>query len=359
MQEENGTNEKQQQPSEIPSSESKQPELLSRRDALEVAFEAVTEKENASKPVIEKKEEPAQAITPEVKAAPEVPALQPPAEWSKEEKEDFLSGTRKQQEAALRLHKTRASTLETIKRERQDYEHLRKLSENVSPYIKAMGLKDTPEVAIQKAVAMWKEFEEGDPRKAAAQYLKAKGLEVPQELLDEKNSENDPLNPIQQRLESLESLIREERESKEREVLIGSWNSFQDTKNASGKPMFPDLHSDSGTNLAGQIGSLVGGKTDLSKQFIALAQMRIPDLDRTKLYAEAYKFLGGKVDDSVATKTQDKATTTEHINRARRASASVMPSGSSASTTGVTTGKMSRRDALQLAMQELRERDGH
>lgn len=359
MQEENGTSEKQpQQSTEAVTTEEKQPELLSRRDALEVGLEAVKEKEQAVAPVKAEPQQKEAEVVEAKPAAPEVPPLHPPAEWTKEEKEDFYSGTRKQQEASLRLNKARAGTLEQIRREKQEYDYLKKLSENVSPYIKAQGLKDSPEVAIQKAVAMWREFEEGDPRKAAAQYLKAKGLEVPQELLDEKNSENDPLNPIQQRLESLESLIREERESKEREVLIGSWNSFQDTKNASGKPMFPDLHSESGTNLAGQIGSLVSGRTELSKQFIAMAQARIPELDRTKLYAEAYKFLGGKVDESAPTKILDKARSTEHIAKARRASASVMPSGSSSAST-TSNGKLSRREALLLALQEAREREGH
>lgn len=330
---------------------SEQPELLSRRDAIEVAYEGLKEKETPT-PV---EEEPA----PVHQASPELPPLRAPAEWNKEEKADFETLSRKQQEAAIRLHRARNSSLEEIKRNKQEYDYLRKLSDNVTPFVKALGVKDSADVAIQKALTMWHEFEHGDPKQAAAAYLRAKGLEVPIELLEEsqEKNQNQAILPLQEKLNAIESRLASADLAREREVISSNWTTFVEEKNATGGLKYPDVDdSESGLRLASNIGSLVGGKTELSKQFIAMAQARIPDLTYSKLIAEAYKYCGGRVDEATPAKNQKSQQ--EHIKQARRASASVMPRGSS-SNGGTERKNLSRREALALALAEIREREGN
>lgn len=330
---------------------------LSLRDALEVAFEANKEPKHEKTVTKETSVDvvPRDAGTETERTKPK---YSPPAEWTKEEKEDFQSSSEKAQEAALRLHQRRQSKLEEIKAASKEYQEIKALADSMAPYLKAIGVKEPTEVALKKALAMWRELEEGDPKAAAAAYLQAKGIEVPKELLntslekttDEKNS------PLIQRLSAVEKEIASQKQAEFGSVLNQAWQAFEQEKNAAGKPKYPDVdESESGLKLASNIGSLVGGQTDLSKQFIANCRARIPDLTYPRLIAEAYRWCGGKVDESSASRTQE---TQKHLARSSRAASSVPGRGAPVSRSGQEKKFSSYREAAQAALTDLKEAEG-
>lgn len=341
---------------------------LSLRDALEVAVEATKEiKEDVSEDrgadQTGATESPAVDGGGREKASTDTgrPALQAPAEWSADEKIDFTTSTPKQQEAALRLHKARQGTLNEIRAAKKDLDDTKRLTETLAPYIKAIGLKKPTEVALKEAIEMWREFEEGDPDKAAVAYLQAKGRDVPKELLARAQA-NGPAAPdpekvaLQNRLSSVETKIAREETAKASAVLGGAWNLFEQETNAAGIARFPDLgNTESGIRLASNIGSLVGGQTALSQQFIANAKSRIPGLTYPQLLAEAYKYCGGRVDDSPAPRSQDSQ---KHIAISRRAASSVPGRGAPGASGTAPKKFKTYREAAEQAMRDLKEAEG-
>lgn len=319
---------------------------LSRRDAIGVALEELgATKEEAPTP------------PPAVEAPPSLPKYEPPAEYTKEEREDFLQSSPKQQEAALRLHKSRHSTLENIKREKAELQWVKDLVGHVDPYLKARGYKDDPKQAIIDALEMRREIEE-KPIQSTAQILKLKGYQPPKELLDlDAKVEEDPEKiSLQKRLQAVESKLANEELSKMTSVLTDSWNEFVGTKNAAGEPRFPDvLKEDAGPELARNIGSLIDGVSPLSRQFIASVEKRVPNLTIPKLVEEAYRFLGGSINDSSAPRTQS---TQRHLVQSTRAASSVPGRSSLSSSSGTAKKFKSFREAAKAAIEEIRAREG-
>ena len=330
--------------------EAAKPEGLSLRDALEVAVIASKDKEEV------KVEAPTEEAKPVEKEVSQEKTFDPPAEWSAEEKEDFKASSPKSQEAALRLHRGRQGKLEEIKREAADLQWAKDLAKEVEPYIKSVGGKKKTHEALIDALKMRREFDEGDPRASAAAYLKAKGIEIPKELLEGREKESiadEKIAPLQNQVNALTMRIAQEDQARTAAVLNQAWGQFEQEKNAAGAPRFPDIatNSESGLRLASYIGSLVSGQTDLSKQFIANAKGRIPDLSYQGLLTEAYRFAGGKVDDSEATKTQD---TQKHIARSSRAAASKPGSGARSTSSGPVKKYKTYREAAEAALAEFR-----
>lgn len=355
--------------SETPAVESKG---MSLRDALEVGTETAKIKEAASgerpsdnrsdrKDDGEKSLDRGEAASTQPDRRTEEktgPKYQPPADLDEAEKADFLSLSPKGQEAAIRLHKSRRAKLEAAFKAEKDAEPYRKLSENVNPYLKALGVKDSPEVAIQKALAMWREFEDApDPKAAAAAYLKAKGVEVPEGFLEKKMADaalaDEKIAPLQKEIEALKMRQADDDRARMVETHRTAWNSFAQEKNAAGALKFPDISdTDSGLKLAGDIGSLVNNETPLSKDFIARAQARIPGLTYEKLYAEAYKYLGGRVDESLNAPAKPEQAQS-HLAKSKRAASSVPGRGGSGTASGPVKKYKSNREALQAAVEYL------
>jgi hypothetical protein len=336
-------------------------EKLSLRDALEVAIEAEKDDAGNNAGVGTTGSRASEELEPGANAggddrnlqASNEPPLQPPAEFTADEKADFLTLSRKQQEAQIRLHKSRLSRLEEIKAASRDYEHVRRLAQQIEPYIKARGIKEPADVAIQKAVALWAETK-ADPKRSAAALLKANGLPVPRDLIESEipDPTSEKLNPLQERLNALESRIVQEDNAKAASALNAIWSSFEQAKNAAGSARFPDVQPDkgeSGLKLATEIGSLVSGKTPLSLQFINSVRARNPQASAETLITEAYRFLGGQVDDSEAPRTQSPQ---QHLYKSNRAAASVPGRGVSSSSGAVKKFK-SYREALEAAKAEL------
>ena len=146
--------------------------------------------------------------------------------------------------------------------------------------------------------------------------------------------------------------LERQKETLQREAqgFLSDWGVFSEQKNAAGGSKFPDVMTDSetGRKLAADIGSLVGGRTEVSKQFIAKVRERLPNAGTVELFTQAYRFLGGRVDESPA--PVSKAATQNHLQRSNRAASSVPGSGASFEPKGNV--KLSRRDALARAMRE-------
>lgn len=329
----------------------KAPEKMSSRDALEAAMAKV------KTPAVEIAKPEPKAQTGEVQKSPK---YEPPAEYTAEEKADFLQLSPKGQEAQLRLDKSRRSRLDEIKAAAKEHEHAKKLAESVNPYIKAMGLKDSPEVALQKALGMWKEFE--DPKTpeeikaAAAKYLQARGVEVPEGFLTqpENNAIASTIAPLQKEIEALKLRQSEADQAKKVEILNTAWMSFEKETNAAGKLKFPDINNtESGLKLSSEIGSLVSGDNALSKDFIARAQARIPGLTYQELFKEAYRYLGGKVDESATAITRPEPAQPSHLLKSKRAASSIPGRGGNSSVSGPSKKFKSYREAAQAALAEL------
>lgn len=329
---------------------------LSLREALEVAVAVNSEEESKEEP---KQETPApQEQEKEKEEKP--PELKAPAEFTNEEKEDFAASSRKQQEASLRLYKSSRKRFEEIKQATQEYKEIKSLADSTAPFLKVMGVKEKNEVAIQKALALWHGFEYAEnPKFAAAQYLMAKGIDPPKEWLDGEKGNNflygnaaddSKIKPLQEKLNLLENRLAQEDKVKVESVLNQTWQSFEATKNASGTSRYPDLQGQAGIEKAARIGSLVSGLTDLSKQFIASARDRIPDLTYMKLLEEAYRFNGGRIDDTAATKTQSAQ---NHLLKAKRAASSVPGGASSVGVNGAKKKFLTYREAAAAALADL------
>ena len=365
MEKESGLENKQVSETTVETPEVK--EGMTNRGALELAIQDIQEKEKetkASKTETDPLDSETKPPEQETKATESEtkPRLQPPAEWDKESKEDFVNLSTRQQEATLRLYHGRITKLADIQRASAEHESLKTLSESMNPYLKAIGVKESTPVAIQKALAMWKEFEHGDPKQAAAAYLKAKGIEVPKELLDDGDQENSAslkISPLQERLNAVETRLAQEDLNRSQAIAQQVWSGFESTKNAAGKQKYPDINeSESGLALSRYIGSLVCGTTDFSKQFITLVQTRIPGCTPDRLLEEAYKIGGGRVDDSaIPTRSTDPQ---EHLKKSNRAASSVPGRGSpdSTSVNGVSKKFKDRREAAAHALAEIREREG-
>lgn len=323
---------------------------LSLRDALDVAFEATKEDVQSSKPNPKDIKEQEEEVVPQ-----ELKPLEPPAEYTTEEKEDFRQLSRKSQEAAIRIHTSRQTKLNEVRSAMREYTSTRELVLALEPYLKATGLKDPAEVALKKAVTMWKEFEQGDPRKAAAAYLKAKGIEPPSGLLEQEDKD-EKITPLQERLDRLEKERAQERVQQTVQQFAGHWKAFEQEKNAAGSLKFPDLLTgEPGLQLASNIGSLVMGNHQDSVGFSAYIKARIPGASPTKLFEEAYKWFGGRVDDSAEMpRSQDSQ---KHIANSRRAASSIPGRAAHKASSGPVK-KMTRREALEHALAEIREAEG-
>lgn len=326
-----------------------EPAKLSRRDALEVAIDAAKSAEPKKQPSrpVKKKE----VVITERK---ETPKYEAPSEFTQEEKEFFSKSTPEQQATSLRLFKGHQDRRAQLGRELQEHSWVKKLADDVVPFLKSTGEKMTPQEALTAALKLRKELEEGNPVENAMRYLKRKGIEVPEGLAKlAKADEEDPkFSLLQKEIESLKLERQTENLQREAHGFLADWETFQTQENAAKLPRFPDVNnSESGQKLAGEIGSLVGGKTEISKQFIAKVAERLPKAGRVELFTEAYRFLGGRIDDSKAIET--KAATQNHLQRSNRAASSIPGSGSAFNPAGRV--KLSRREALERAWKERQE----
>lgn len=365
------------------------PQGLSNRDALEVAIAASKEdKKDLGKSQMDGSEkrrtispdkpsqqgartrlsegDNAQGKTSDVSGGEGVSkgALQPPAEYSPEEKADFLASTPKQQEAALRLNKAGLSRIEAIKREKEDLKReatelqwAKDIVKEITPFLKTRGDKGPTHTQVINALKVVNEVD-SNTQAAVVSILKAKGIPVPRELEDSaQESAPDPqIATLQEELKTIKDRQAQEDLKNAHARMQKALSDFESDKNAAGATKYPDFNNtESGINLARNIGSLVRGEHPHSQGFFAYVEARVSDKSDLSIMREAYKWFGGKVDDSETPRTQ---ATQKQIMRSSRASSSVPGRGASSSSSGPAK-KLSRRDALAAALEEHRESEGH
>ena len=268
---------------------------MSRIEALTVGLEAATDKQQEEPAKPSRKEEPA--------PQQEKPKYEPPPELTAEERDIFLKSSPEQQATTLRLFKGYQERRAQLNRDLNENGWVKKLAEDVVPFLKATGEKLTPQEALAAALRLRKELEDGDPIENAARYLKRKGYEAPPELLKLKEGSAKNEDPKLLELQKTVDALKLERENEVLKVQVGEflsdWEKFATQTNAAKQPRFPDVdNSEAGAKLAAKIGSLTNGKTEVSKQFIESVKERLPNAGRVELLTEAYKFYGGRVDDS-------------------------------------------------------------
>jgi hypothetical protein len=331
--------------------------------ALEANKEPAAEAEGKRSP---ERENRAQSEKPARRSAKssqkEEKSLEPPAEWEAEDKELFSKSSREQQQAALKLHQKRQATFteiarrqEAINREAAELQWVKDIEKQITPFLKARGEKGPTHTQIIKALELVNEIDR-DPAATVAAILQARGQPVPRELLEKKSDSgvDEKIAPLQREVESLR--MREAQREHERlaGTLRQSWSVFESEKNAAGEAKYPDIagNSESALKLAGNIGILCGGQTELSKQFIALAKARIPDLTLPRLYEEAYRYYGGRVIDAEAPKfpTQENQ---KHLAISQRAAASKPSRSAPSAPVGTVKKYKTYREAAEAAMREL------
>lgn len=351
---------------------------LSLRDALEVALEASKspEKEgsDAEKRSPERvdsapektRDEGSSKVSRKAARSPRAPddskPLEAPAEWDAEDKELFAKSSKEQQVAALKLHQKRNATREEIqraqeavKREAAELQWVKDIEREVTPFLKVRGDKAPTHQQIINALKLVNELDR-DPTGTVAAILQARGKQVPAELL-EKHSDSgidEKIAPLQKEVEYLRMKAAQEEQQRLTGALRQSWATFESEKNAAGEVKYPDIigNDDKALKLAGNIGLLCGGQTELSKQFIALTKARIPDLTLPRLYEEAYRYYGGRVVDASDTKPSTQKNQ-EHLAISQRAAAS-KPSRVVPSSPGGTVKKYKTyREAAEAALREL------
>lgn len=351
---------------------------LSTRDALEVAIAAHKEPEKD-----EPKESSVADKTPKDSVSIQggnrgrdakrdekasAPLLEPPAQWTKEEKEDFAQLSATQQKAALRLHESYTRNLSEMSRQKNqlvqesaELQWAKDIAKQVEPFLKVRGAKEPVHAQIIKALQAVNQLDTGDPLVNAAEYIKGRGKEVPQALIDAISAQSagtpsPEIASLRKELDEIKQSKAQEEQARRNAGVSQAWFEFAHTKNAAGQIRFPSIDdSPEGVKLARAIGSLVYDDTPISKAFITSAQARIPNLTWPRLIEEAYRFHGGKVDDSEAPRTDSQDDTKLHLVKSSRAAAS--RPGNSAQSAGPVKKYADRREAARAAYFKLKEQE--
>lgn len=365
---------------------SAEPKGLSLRDALEVSIElhkepksqdddtAKTGRDAAQKTASRDSSKTGDGASPASTSAdgagdPGAKPLQPPSEYSPEEKADFLASPRKAQEAALRLDRSRKARIEEIKTAAREYDAKKKEHEDISdlaraltPYIKAIGSKMPTEVAMKKAIELWHSVESSnDPRGVLAQILERKGIKPPDDWKESTSkgsaSSDDKNSPLQERLTRVEGELEKEKLGKLAATMRSAYVTLAQEKNGAGQLRYPDFSDPEKQGELGKaIGSLVHGRSELSKDFIARTAARIPDLTLERLMLEAYRYCGGRIDDTAEAPSRTQ-NTQQHIEKSKRAASSVPGRGAQTTGSGKPKKFGSYREAAAAALAEHRERE--
>lgn len=332
---------------------------LSLRDAAEVALAASkTDAELA-------KENRAKALA-EVAQGTEQPELHPPHDFNAKEIADFRALSRIGQEAQIRLYESRkAKTAEfaregqRLKEEREKLAPYQEIATNLTPFIQAMGTDMSSPVAIQKALAAWQKFEKDAGPEAAAEYLEAKGhKDLANEIRNRAPKTSTPqaddpkISSLQKDLDTVKNSLAARDQAEVHRLVNAEFNAFESEKNAASGSKYPDIIGDGeqAQRLRSQIAHLTLGNNPASVAFIQGCKDRIPGLTFQNLLREAYRFYGGKVDESDAKP--------QNIKNHQRANAIQPGRGAQNGVRREAKQFDSLRDAAQAALDEIRAREG-
>lgn len=261
----------------------------------------------------------------EAKAAPEVAVVEeevePPAEFSGPAKEAWKNGDRKAIRAEWdRINHSRLGELSRLQNEDSSFKGLVK---ELKPYIEAAGLQGkSPQQAVMEALALANELK-NNPLESVRNIIKVAKLNPDSIFSDDapqKNVPDENFTALQKEVEAL----RLEREQERLQVLgqhFGAvFQSLAEEKNKAGTQRYLDLQdTEAGFKLASEIGSLIR-KPD----FQQAVRSRIPGAGLREFVVEAYRWFGGRVDESESSRSQQNS---NHVQKAKRAASSVPARG--------------------------------
>jgi hypothetical protein len=244
--------------------------------------------------------------TPEAKTqAPEVEA---PQEFSARGRDAWAKRDYKTvREEMDRVLKTRQAEVTRVHNEYMPY---RELVNQVQPYLKAAGNTGKPPAqAITEAVALANHLK-ADPL-GFVREVAAHARYKPEQIFGSRTDEapRPEISALQSQVQSLTSKL----EATETEALGRQYGAVFSDLQASGK--YPDLTDDErGIQMASQIGTLTR-----SPDFVRAVRAINPGAGLAELTIKAYATLGGRIVEP----TTSSSTKPQHIEKARRASASV------------------------------------
>ena len=304
---------------------------------------------------------------PSAKAKPDlvVDEIAPPHEFSAAGKDAWqkkdINGIQKEYR---RIHDLRTQEMTRVQNEakkaREDSaketQTWREFAQKVKPYIEARG-KDgvNPETAIIEAMNLVDSFRSADPATAKAE-LKRIGIDLDAPAKAQTTSTIP--KEIEDKINSLQSFVEnatQEREARKFQQLSGMFNSIFEKmggeKGRTGQPVYLDLNdgSEEGIGLAKRLGSFA-----LNPEFQAGVLRRFPGADFERVCREAYLAAGGRVSSDTAKVSPEQ--NQKHIERSRRAAAASPGRGVVKSVSSTKVGKLSRLDAVRLAIEEDRQR---
>lgn len=342
-----------------------QPNSLSLEGALEAALEIEKEKDEANKKALEtepksNEQNPELEVTyKKSKKAKDTPTKQEsyraPAEYTKQEQAEFLKLPPKIQEANLRLYNSRQSQLRELQEASKKYKDMESLTESIAPFVRAMGIKEPTPIAIQKAISLWQQVEsakdEASIKRETSKIWKAKGFEPPEDWETNENGHvpDAQFKALQDRQEMIENHLVQQEIAHTNAELTNMFVNFASIKNDDGTNRYPDLHMESGSDLAKEMGPLVNVQTPLGAKFLEQTKNRISDLDQVRFFEEAYKFLGGQINESFSAKPQSQ---NNHLQTASRAKASVPGQGAAPNSHNVKRYEKTE-DAIAAALRHL------
>lgn len=342
-----------------PSSEAlKEIEPTPQKEAIRRAIE----KHGDGRPKDISSEVPDKASSVKPTSAPSASAVEPPQEFSAAGKKAWEKGDIAGiQSEYRRIHDLRTKELsraqteartarETAAKETQTW---RDFAQKVKPYIEARGQEGVaPEAAIIEAMNLVHAFKSADPATAKAE-LKRIGIDLDAPAKQTASAELPP--QVQKEIKELRDYIdndKKEREGQKFQQLSGVFNSvfvkMGQEKNRTGEPVYLDLsdNSDEGIALAKRLGSFA-----LNPEFQAGVLRRFPGADFERVCREAYLAAGGRVSNEPAKVSQSNQ---QHLEKSRRAAA-LTPGRMAATDSRAPLGKLSRKEAIQKAMEENRQ----
>lgn len=343
---------------------------LSRRDALEVAIAAHGDLLNSEDERDAKAGEPAPVEISARAKEEEAPApFEPPAEYTKEEKEHFLSASRKDQEAALRLFESNKRIRgelhrerEELKKEKEDTAWAKQLADEARTFYKSRGEEPPSAKDFLNSIQIVNALKSSESVATIREVLEAKGLPVPSGLVDssiqpgedfERRIEERVNKALQEKLKPVEDKLADEDRRRFVASSLQIWNSFEGIKNQAGTARYADAMGDSpqALELQSKIGSLVYGHHNQSPGFHAYIAAKVPEAanDPVKLLHEAYVWFGGKVDDSAPAPKN-----TNHLQNSNLAAIS-KPGRGSGSSSSQPTKTLSRREWIRQSLEQDRE----
>ncbi len=324
---------------------------LPRREALAKAISEHRETQPAAAPAPAAAADPA-PTAPEVRAAVDAD-VEPPAEFSPAAKEAWRNQNYKiVQQEYRRIHDLRTQEVTRAQREareaQQKVEPATKLIDSVRSYLTLRGDGSVPtEQQVAEAVQLVQELKR-NPKGARAE-LERLGFDFTGD--GAARIDDTKIVALQKQIEALQQKEQARTFDSVREQFTASFAKLGAEKTRTGDPVFPDLFdpSEAGKQFATDLGSLAA-----DARFVQGVLRRIPDADHSVICREAYKYLGGRVSGSETSQSSVSKSTSD-IDKKRRAAASTPGPVAPSRNGDALKGKLSRRAAIQKAIEEQRE----